>query len=69
MTSRGKKRKAKRKRQPDPESLLAALATALQRCEKAGLRPKLRHGIVCTDAGYVLVIRDRWVARLLRKAR
>ncbi len=56
-------------RKPDPESLLAGVATALQRCEKAGLRPKLKHGIVWTDAGFVLVIKDRWVARMLRKPR
>lgn len=56
-----------RKRPSDPAVLLADLAAALQRCEKAGMRPKLRHGIVWTEAGFVLVIKDRWVARLLRK--
>ena len=63
------KRKATRKRQPDPATLLAGLAAALQRCEKAGLHPKLKHGIVWTEAGFVLVIGDKWVARVLRKPR
>lgn len=58
-----------KRHQPDPAALLAALAAALQRCEKAGLRPKLKHGIVYTEAGFVLVIKDRWVARVLRKPR
>lgn len=56
-------------RKPDPAALLADVAAALQRCEKAGLHPKLKHGIVWTEAGFVLVVRDRWVARVLRKPR
>jgi hypothetical protein len=47
--------------------LLHDLACALQACEKAGLNPKLKHGIVFTDLGYVLPIKDRWVARSLKK--
>ena len=57
----------KRKRQPDPAALLDSLASALNRCERAGLNVKLRHGVVFTDAGFVLPVRDKWAARMLRK--
>ena len=68
MTSRRKSRKRKRKqrRKPDPAALLSSLAAALNACDRVGLHVKLRHGIVFTDAGFVLVIKDRWVARLLK---
>jgi len=39
----------------------------LNACEKAGLDPKLKHGIVFTNQGYVLPVKDRWVARKLKK--
>ena len=56
-----------RKRKPDPASLLRDLARALNACDRAGLNVKLKHGIVFTDAGYVLAIKDKWAARLLKK--
>lgn len=46
--------------------LLHDLAVALNACEKAGIRPKLKHGIVFTDAGYVMPVGDRWVSRKLK---
>lgn len=49
--------------QPDPRILLAALASVLNACEEAGMRPKLRHGgIIATRAGWVLPPLDgsRW---------
>jgi hypothetical protein len=51
----------------DPVVTLLVLARCLNELEKAGLRPRLKHGIVFTDAGYVLDIKDRWVARPLKK--
>ncbi len=51
----------------DAGSLLAAVADALNACEAAGLKPKLRHGIVFSRAGYVLPVSDhQWGARTLR---
>ncbi len=63
-----KKRKAKkRQKQQDPVILLLAMARVLNECEKAGIRPKLKHGIVFTDAGYVLPLRQgKWAARPLK---
>jgi hypothetical protein len=49
--------------------LLHDLASALNACEKAGLNVKLRHGIVFSDAGYVLPVKDRWVSRTLKQLR
>lgn len=63
------RRKAKRKHKPHPAALLDSLASALNRCERAGLHPALKHGIVFTDAGFVLVIEDKWAARILKKPR
>jgi len=52
----------------DPVVILLVLAKALNEAEKAGLRPRLKHGIIFTDAGYVLpVSNDKWAARPLRK--
>lgn len=62
MTSR-----RKRKHEPDPAAILDSLASALNRCERAGLHPALKHGIVFTEAGFVLVIKDKWAARMLKK--
>jgi hypothetical protein len=58
---------AKRKRKN--RLLLHDLACALNACEKAGMNVKLRHGIVWTDAGYVLPVKDRWVSRTLKQLR
>jgi len=53
-------------------ALLAALAGALNACDKAGILAKLSHGAVITQFGYVLPFGDddpalglgsRWVAR------
>jgi hypothetical protein len=62
-------RKPKRKRPPDPSALLASLASALNRCDRAGLDVKLKHGIVITGAGFVLPVKDKWAARPLKKYR
>lgn len=56
----------KRERKPDPAALLDSLASALNRCEKAGLTVKLGHGIVFTDQGYVLPVKGKWAARMLK---
>ncbi len=61
------KRKSKPRKIPDdPVVLLSALAYMLNACEKAGIRPKMKHGIIYTDAGYVLPVKDRWAARPLK---
>ncbi len=49
----------------DVRALLDALAAALNACDRAGLRVKLKHGIVFTTAGYVLPTGDEWAARTL----
>ncbi len=47
--------------------MLLVLARTLNECEKAGIRPRLKHGIVFTDAGYVLPVKDgKWAARPLK---
>jgi hypothetical protein len=56
-----------RTRKRDPALLLANLARSLNACDRAGLDVKLKHGIVITDAGYVLPVKDKWAARLLKK--
>jgi 3-hydroxyisobutyrate dehydrogenase-like beta-hydroxyacid dehydrogenase len=43
--------------------LLAAVAEALNACEDAGLKPRMRHGAVMTLGGYVLPTDGPWVAR------
>ncbi len=50
----------------DPVILLMVLARALNHCEKAGINPQLKHGIIFTDAGYVLDLKGKWVARPLK---
>lgn len=45
--------------------LLTQLADALNECQKAGLRVKLKHDTVYTRDGYVLPIKDKWAARTL----
>ncbi|MFJ5532462.1 hypothetical protein [Streptomyces sp. NPDC093261] len=47
--------------------LLADLAAALDACQDAGLRPRLKHGAVYTHFGYVLppLKGGRWVVRTL----
>lgn len=51
---------------PDPAALLGGVAEALTACEQAGIRVKLKHGVVYTPAGYVLPAADGWVARTLQ---
>ena len=50
---------------PDPAPLLAGLAAALSACDGAGLKVKLKHGIVITRHGYVLPVAQGWIARTL----
>jgi hypothetical protein len=45
--------------------LLRNLASILSDCDAAGFHVKLKHGIVITDAGYVLPVGEIWVARTL----
>lgn len=47
------------------ESLLDTVAQALTQLDQLGVKVKLKHGVVCTDVGYVLPIHDGWVARTL----
>jgi len=52
----------------DPARLLAAVADALNACERAGVTIRLAHGSVVTGHGYVLAVGDprlgaRWQAR------
>lgn len=49
----------------DAHALLTGVAAALNACDEAGLRVKLKHGIVFTRAGYVLPVGDGWAARTL----
>ena len=70
MKSRKKTRKPKHAGKPseDPVILLLTLARLLNSCEKAGIRPKMKHGIIFTDAGYVLPVSNgKWAARPLKK--
>jgi hypothetical protein len=60
-------RKRRRSKPEDPVILLLALARLLTECEKAGIRPKLKHGILWTNAGYVLPVNNKWAARPLKK--
>lgn len=64
-----RKKRKRSPREPDLAAALASLAAALNRCERAGLHPDLRHGIAITEAGYVLPIKDKWAARPLKKYR
>jgi hypothetical protein len=57
-------RKKKKRKQA---LLLHDLACAINACEKAGLDVKLKCGIVWTDVGFVLPVKDRWVSRTLRQ--
>lgn len=70
MKSRKSTRKVKRhgKKPEDPVILLLTLARLLSECEKAGIRPKMKHGILWTDAGFVMPLQDdKWAARPLKK--
>lgn len=58
--------RSSRKVTTDPVVLLMVMARALNQCEKAGINPRMKHGIICTDAGYVLDLKDKWVARPLK---
>ena len=49
-----------------PASLLTGVAAALNACTDAGMRVRLRHGIVEAREGYVLPLAgDRWTPRTL----
>lgn len=76
--SHGKKHRKRRKRRTAwvvcagcltpqdaaPASLLSGVAAALNACADAGMRVRLRHGIVEAREGYVLpLVDDRWTAR------
>jgi hypothetical protein len=49
--------------------LLHDLACALNAAGRAGINPKLKHGVIYTEAGYVVPFgrHGAWVARTLRK--
>lgn len=54
--------------QDDPAALLAAVADALNACERHGLAVDLEHGAALTTRGYVLPVGDarlgsRWAVR------
>lgn len=76
--SHGKKHGKRRKRRQlvcarcaapqdvSPAALLGAVAAALNACTDAGMRVRLRHGIVEAREGYVLPLKDdRWTPRTL----
>jgi len=69
MMPRGPETQAETAAETCPALLLGDLARALNACDRAGLDVKLKHGIVFTDAGFVLAIKDRWAARLLKNRR
>ena len=53
----------------DPASILAAVADALNACERARMPVSLHHDAVITDSGYVMPFGDprlgnRWAARM-----
>ena len=51
----------------DPVILLHVLARMLNECEKNGIHPKLKNGIIYTDVGFVLPVKDgKWAARPLK---
>jgi len=51
---------------PEPAHLLSVLADALNACEQAGMKPKLRHGgVVETKGGFVIRAESGWVPRTL----
>jgi hypothetical protein len=53
-------------RRRDARRLLRQVAAALNACEAAGIRVRLKHGAVITREGYVLPLGDgRWAARTL----
>lgn len=63
------KQKHSKKRQADhaqAAALLDAVAAALNAAQAAGLKVRLKHDAVLTNAGYVLPVSDdRWGARTL----
>jgi hypothetical protein len=60
-------RHKKHKTRRDERLLLVNLAQVLNACDEAGLHVKLKHGVVFSDVGYVLPIKDKWRARMLRR--
>jgi hypothetical protein len=51
---------------PNSAHLLSLLADALNACERAGMKPKLRHGgVVETKGGFVIRAEAVWVPRTL----
>ena len=69
MKSRKNGKSIKRRKKPpeDPVILLLTLARLLSECEKLGMRPRMKHGIIFTDAGYVIPVKNKWAARPLKK--
>lgn len=54
-----------RKKAKIAEICLTNLAKALDECGKHNVQIKLRYGVVCSDYGYVLPRKHRWVIRML----
>lgn len=61
---RSKNGTGSRKATQDPVLALLVMARLLNDLERH--HPKLKHGIIFTDIGYVLEIKDKWVARPLK---
>lgn len=62
-----KKRSKKfRKQAKTAEVCLIKLAKALDECNRNKVQIKLKHGVVCSDYGYVLPFKHHWVVRMLR---
>ena len=60
-----RKSKKFRKKVHTAEICLSKLAEALDNCDKHNVSIKLRHGVVCSEYGYVLPFKRHWVVRML----
>lgn len=60
-----RKNKKFRKKNQTAEVCLTNLAKALDNCSKHNVKIKLKHGVVCSDYGYVLPFKRHWVVRML----
>jgi hypothetical protein len=50
-----------------PSVALENLAKAMNSCERNNLVLKCEHGIIFSEEGIILPIRDRWVVRMLKR--
>lgn len=62
---RGLTQRMSKKTSKEYPRLLKELADALNACDEAGLKVRLRHGVIMSRGGYVLPTDKEWVARSL----